>query len=231
MSDKIVVLDFAGTLIKAEVIEEANRFRAKVLQRGLPTKKEHSKPAELYKANNEFVEKLTGLTKDMKITYRENNLEFMNINGGTYQNQVSTNLFQIGMYMAAKKHSAAMIPEGLVEELQRIKKLGYKLAIVSGVRTDIISGILQIAKIPLTFDHIYAQPPILGVSNHDNIESLKVHGSIEFVMGDKLGDLEAGKSIGAKTIFVRWGHASGGEEEFADYSIDKPKDLKNIIKQ
>jgi phosphoglycolate phosphatase-like HAD superfamily hydrolase len=228
--DKIVVFDFAGTLIRADIIEEANNFRSKVLDRSLPARKEHSKPEELYKANNEFVQKLTGLRKDMKINYRENNLEFMNINGGTYQNQVSTNLFQIGMWMAAKKHGKDIMPTGMIEQLQRIKKLGYKLAIVSGIRNDTISGMLQIAGIAVDFDYIYAQPPVLGVSNEENLKELKTKGKLMFVLGDKLNDLEAAKKLGAKTIFVTWGHASGGEKEFADYTIDGPKDFERIIK-
>nr|MCK4930224.1 HAD family hydrolase [Nanoarchaeota archaeon] len=230
MPEKIVLIDFAGTLIKAEVIEEANKFRAKVLKRSLPSKEEHSKPEELYKINNEFVEKLTGLTKDMIVKYRKNDLEFMDIKAENYHNQISTNLFQIGMFMAAKKYGKDIVPKGLIEQLQRIKKLGYKLAIVSGVRTDIISGMLQIAKIPVEFDYIYAQPPILGVSNEENIEKLKAKGKIEYVIGDKLSDLKAGKSDGAKVIFVTWGHPSSGEKEFADYTIKEPKELEQIIK-
>ncbi len=230
MADKIVVFDFAGTLIRADIIEEANLFRAKVLKRSLPTKNEHSNPNDLYKVNNEFVEKLTGLKKDMKVNYRENNLEFMSINGGTYQNQVSTNLFQIGMWMAAKKYGKEIMPKGLVDELSRVKSLGYKLAIVSGIRNDTISGMLQIAGIAVEFDYIYAQPPVLGVSNEENLRRLEARGKLMFIVGDKLSDLEAGKKLGAKTIFVSWGHASGGEKEFADYTVDKPSALEKIIK-
>jgi phosphoglycolate phosphatase-like HAD superfamily hydrolase len=229
MEDKIIMIDFAGTLIKSEIIEEANEFRAKFLQRSLPSKEEHSKPEDLYKVNNEFVEKLTGLTKDMIVRYRKNDLEFMNIKGEIYQNQISTNLFQIGMYAAAKKHGDDIITKGLIEQLQRIKKLGYKLAIVSGVRTDIISGMLQIAKIPVDFDYIYGQPPILGVSNEENIKEIKTHGNIVFVIGDKMSDLKASKELNAKSVFVKWGHPSGGEEEFADYSIEKPEELEKVI--
>ena len=81
MTEKIVFVDFAGTLIKANIIEEANEFRAKVLGGSLPTSKEHSKPDELYKINNEFVEKLTGLTKDLLVKYRKNDLGFMDLTG------------------------------------------------------------------------------------------------------------------------------------------------------
>jgi len=229
MSEKIVLVDFAGTLIKADVIEEANEFRAKVLNKSLPTSEEHSKPGELYKINNEFVEKLTGLKADSIVKYRKNDTGLMELSGEDVQNQISTNLFQIGMFMAAKKHGKEIASKGLIEQLIRIKKLGYKLAIVSGVRTDIISGMLQIAELDVEFDYIFAQPPILGISNEKNIKQLKSRGNIEYVIGDKLSDLQAGKGAGAKTIFVSWGHASGGEKEFADYIVNKPEELEKIF--
>ena len=157
MKERIILVDFAGTLIKAEILDEANEIRAKVLQKALPTKEQHANPEAFYKVNREFVEKLTGLKGKAKVRYRKNDLGFMTLTGEQVQNQISTNLFQIGMYIAAKKHGKKIIPEGLVAQLQRIQKIGYKLAIVSGVRTDIISGMLQIAGIPLKFDYIYGQ--------------------------------------------------------------------------
>lgn len=229
--ERIVLVDFAGTLVKAEMIEEANVFRANVLQKSLPTKEQHADPESFYKVNREFVEKLIGLKSDAKVKYRENDLDFMELSGTDVQNQISTNLFQIGMYMVAKKYGKDIVPEGLIEQLQRVKDLGYKLAIVSGVRTDIISGMLQIAGIPFEFDYIYGQPPNLGVENQEaDVEELKSKGTIEYSLGDKLSDLERGKIDGCKSIFVRWGHPSGGEEEFADYSINNPKELEDIIK-
>ena len=225
--EKIILVDFAGTLVKAEIIEEANNLRAQILERSLPKKEEHADPEELYKVNREFVEKLTGLKANTKIIYRKNDLDFMEITGEETQNQISTNLFQIGMYMAAKKHGLNIIPEGFIEQLQRIKNKGYKLAIVSGVRTDIISGMLKIAEIPVEFDYIYGQPPILGIENQEeDIKKLEDHGVIEYVIGDKISDLERGAG---KKIFVKWGHPAGEEEEFADYTISDPKELENII--
>jgi phosphoglycolate phosphatase-like HAD superfamily hydrolase len=226
----IVVVDFAGTLVKAEVIEEANKFRASILKRGLPTKGEHAIPESLYKVNREFVERLTGITKGMVISYRENDLDFISLSGEQCQNQIATNLFQIGMYLAAKKHGKDIVSEGLVRQLQRIRKLGYKLAIVSGVRQDIISGVLEIAKVPVKFDYIYGQPPVLGADEAKDMRLLRKHGSIKYVLGDKISDLERARSVGAKTIFVRWGHPAGGEEGFADYSINLPQELERIVK-
>lgn len=227
MKEKIILVDFAGTLVKAEVIEEANEIRSRILQKALPTKEQHADPEAFYKVNREFVEKLTGLKANAKIRYRKNDLGFMNLTGEEIQNQISTNLFQIGMYMAAKKHGNQIIPDGLIEQLQRVQKIGYKLAIVSGVRTDIISGMLQIANIALTFDYIYGQPPILGMENQEqDLKELQTKGTLEYVIGDKLSDLQRGAK---KSIFVTWGHPAGGEEEYADYTINKPKELEKII--
>ncbi len=232
ITDKIILVDFAGTLVNAEIIEEANEFRSAILNRGIPAKDEHGNPELLYKANREFVESLTGIKKGMKVHYRKNDLGFMDLTGEQVQNQIATNLFQIGMFMAAKKHGLGIFPEGLVQQLKRIKKLGYKLAIVSGVRTDIISGMLQISKAGLEFDYLYGQPPVLGEENQASaIKELKKRGSIAYSIGDKYSDLERTRLPGTKLIFVRWGHASGGEEELADYSIINPEELKEIIKE
>ncbi len=231
MAEKIVIIDFAGTLIKAEMIEEANSLRTKILQKSLPTKEHHADPEALYKVNREFVEKLTGLRADANIKYRENDLRFMDLTGKDVQNQISTTLFQIGMYMVAKKYGQDIVPAGLIQQLQRMKQSGYKLAIVSGVRTDIISGMLRIAGIPVAFDYIYGQPPKLGVGNQKaDIKELQSKGKIMFVIGDKLSDLERGTIDGCKSIFVQWGHSSGGEEEIADYTIAHPQELNDLIK-
>lgn len=229
MTNRIVLIDFAGTLVKAKAIEEANVLRANVLQKALPKQKEHANPERFYQVNREFVEKLTGLKADVQIKYRENDLDFVELTGEQVQNQISTNLFQIGMYMVAKKYGRDIVPEGLIEQLQRIKRRGYKLAIVSGVRTDIISGMLEIAGIPVKFDYIYGQPPILGIENQESdIRELQSNGSIEYVIGDKLSDLQRGAK-GTKSIFVKWGHPAGGEEKFADYIIAHPRELEDII--
>jgi len=227
----IFLVDFAGTLIRAEAIEEANKFRSMVLKRSLPSTDEHANPDILYKANREFVGNLTGLTDSMTIKYRKNDLEFMEIPAEQYKNQISTNLFQIGMFMIAKAYGNRIFPDGLITELVRIKKLGYKLAIISGVRTDIISGMLQISEAPIEFDYIVGQPPVLGVSNSDNIKYLKKFGKVKYAIGDKYDDLQSAKATGAKLIWATWGHSSGKEKEIADYTISRPDELKKIIKK
>ncbi len=225
--NKIIVLDFAGTLIKTKIIEEANKFRVRILKRATPSKKEHANPKRLYKSNRGFVEKLTGLKKHAKIKYRENDLDIIDLNGREVQNQISTNLFQIGMYMAAKKYKKRTMEDGIEKQLKLMKKKGYKLAIVSGVRTDIISGMLAIAEINVEFDYIYGQPPILGVNQKNALEELMKKGKIMYNIGDNIDDLK--RIPKAESIFVKWGHPTGKEESEADYIISKPKELEKVI--
>ncbi len=230
MPNRIVAFDFAGTLIRASIIEEANKFRAKVLKRSLPKAAEHAHPDTLYQVNREFVEMLTGITPSMRLQYTTNAKEDIELSGEAVQNQIATTLFQIGMFMAAKKYRQEILPEGMLKQLQRLQELGYTLAIVSGVRTDIISGMLQIAEIPLEFDHIFGQPPMLGVSAEEQLRKLQAeHGRVFFFIGDKKSDLQAAKKIKAQAVFVTWGHASGGEAKVADAVVEEPEDLEEVV--
>jgi len=227
---KIILVDFAGTLVKANIIEQANILRAQVLQKSMPEKQLHADPEAMYKVNREFVEQLTGLPSDATIKYRKNDLGFVELTGTDVQNQIATTLFQIGMYMVAKEKGRGIFVDGMIEELQRIQKAGYALAIVSGVRTDIITGMFSIVKCPLTFDYVYGQPPKLGAKNQQaDVEHLQSIGTITHVIGDKKDDLERGNIQGCKKIFVTWGHPSGGEEKIAHYAITSAHELKKIF--
>lgn len=226
---KIIVFDFAGTLIKPEIIDIANTFRSKILQRSLPTRQQHAHEQQLYRANREFVEKLTGITADAKIKYRQNDLREITLIGESVQNQIATNLFQIGMYMTAKKYSQKIFPPGLLKEIKKLKQKDYLLAIVSGIRTDIISGMLSIAGVTNLFDHIKGQPPKLGMTNNQLLNELKQQGKIVALIGDKYSDLEPGKELNVKTIFVTWGTPSGNEQKIADLIIKKPEELATLF--
>lgn len=226
---KIVLVDFGGTLILPEVIHDAQEFRAEILKRGLPSHQDHANPEKLYKANRDFLAELCGITPDMKFFYRQPDESHTELTADQMLNHISTNLFQVGMFMSAKAHGAKMFPEGMIDVLTKIKSRGYELGLVSGVRTDIIDGMLQIGGCDI-FDHVYAQPPTLGISNEQNTESLTEHGRVEYIIGDKYSDLEPAKAIGAKAIFATWGHASGGEEDIADFSINSASELLDIIR-
>ncbi len=226
---KIVVVDFAGTLVPLKHIHEANDFRSKILQTALPTDDMHAQNEKLYECNNEAVESVTGITKDMQIVQTDISLDEITLSGENIQTQIATNLFQIGMYVCAKKYGESFFTPHFIKTLQTIRERGYTLAIVSGIRTDIISGILEICGVS-DFTYIFGQPTILGVSNEDNYAELSQYGLITHIIGDKLSDIQAAKDIDCQSIFVTWGTPTGGEEDIATYTLTKPQELLDIIR-
>lgn len=223
---KIILVDFAGTLIKHEVIQEANQLRANVIKRSLPTKEEHANEQTLYKNNQEAIQAITGLTKNItatSITYEDKEQSAQETH-----NQIATTLFQLGLYEQANKQQKNIYAPGILQALKQAKKKGYELAIASGVRTDIINGVLAITGEENLFDYVQGQPPQLGISNESHLRTLASKGRIFYVIGDKQSDLEPAKEYEATTIFVTWGTPTGNEK--ADYTIQEAKELQDIIK-
>ncbi|MBN1645780.1 HAD family hydrolase [Candidatus Woesearchaeota archaeon] len=234
MDNRIVMIDFSGTLIKPFVAEQANIRRLKLLEMPLPDEKQHKLQhgtKEHYKIIKDHITKKMGVTDDMKIPYLQNYGGEILVSGTDMKTMIMTGLFRDCIYMVAAEHRENVFVDGMLQVLEAIRKKGYKLAICSGIRKDIITGILAITKCPLKFDYIYAQDPVL--SRDDNMhlaEKLSKNGTIEYVIGDKKDDLLPAKKFNAVAVFVKWGHPVGGEMACADYAIDNPKELLKIIK-
>jgi len=94
-----------------------------------------------------------------------------------------------------------------------------------------LSGLFSITKIPVEFDYVYGQDPVLSKDSEKLLDKLAEKGEIAFIIGDKLSDLKPAKKFNAKSIFVKWGHPTGGEEEFADYSVSSAEEIEKIILQ
>jgi len=231
--DKIVVIDFSGTLIKPFVAEQANLKRYEILGIPKPSEKEHKKlhgTKKHYDIIKEFISNRYGIEDDMKINFVQNYDGEIKLPGKDVKTMIMTDLFRDCMYLVAKEYGERIYTEDIIEALKVVKERDYKLAIVSGIRTDIITGVLAITKCPIDFDYIYGQDPVLSRDNNKQLnEKLAKQGEIVYIIGDKLSDLEPAKGIGAKAIFLKGGHPTGGEEQFADYVISNAKELLEII--
>jgi phosphoglycolate phosphatase-like HAD superfamily hydrolase len=234
MVERIVVVDFSGTLIKPFVAEEANLKRFALLGIAPPSQADHKQMHGTkvhYDIIKDHIAKAFGLDDDALIRFVQNKGQEIGLRGSEVKTMIMTDLFRNAMYLVAKAHGQQIFTTGIIDTLLAIKSRGYKLAIVSGIRTDIITGMLAITKCPFLFDYIYGQDPIL--SRDDNqllVEELTHKGSVTYIIGDKLSDLTPAASVGAKSIFLKGGHPTGGEERFADYVIDDPKRLLELIK-
>jgi len=233
MTDKIVVVDFSGTLTQTFLAEEANKRRCSILGISPPEEAEHKKQhgtKSHYDILKNHIEKKFGISDDMKIGYVQNYGDEIELSGKDMKTVIMTELFKITNFEIAAEKRQEIFAPGILDALQKVKAKGFKLAIVSGTRTDIISGLLNITDCPVTFDFILGQDPVLSLDDSEKLlEELSKQGDITYIIGDKLSDLEPAKKYNAKSIFVKWGHPTGGEAEFADFSIDDAKEIENII--
>ena len=219
---KIVAIDFAGTILEQEAIDRANEKRAAVINRAAPQKEEHSDAEKLYLNNREALSRLTGLVDKMSIQSTLQDGALMTKSGKEVLDEMSTNLFQIYMYQEAFEKKDAIFKKGMIDVLQKIRDRGYHLALFSGIRTDIISGMLKIAGVSV-FDSINGQPPMLGLHNQELLNDIATLGEITYIIGDKLDDLDYPEGI---KIFVDWGQ---GKEAEADHKVGSPEELLDMI--
>lgn len=233
MADKIVVVDFSGTLTMPFVAEEAHLLRCDMIGLKRPTPEEHKKQHGTkahYDIIKEHLAKKFGVSDEMKVRYVQNYGKEIELSGKDIKTMIMTDLFRDANYQIAAEKGLKMFPEGMLNALLAVQKKGYKLAIVSGTRTDIITGIFAITKCPVKFDYVYGQDPVLSRDDSEKLlAELAKKGQIMWIIGDKMSDIEPAKKFGAKTIFVKWGHPTGGEEEFADFSISDAKEIEKII--
>ena len=234
MTERIVALDFSGTVIKPEAAEKANLERYKVLGLEAPSEEEHKAHhanQSHYDVIKERIGELYGLKDGMKLEHVQTHGQKLSLTGKEAKTMVMTDLFRNASFRVAKEQGLELFPEGMAEALQAIKEKGFKLAIFSGTRTDIITGMLEITGFPVKFDFVFGQDPVLSQDDKQQlIDELSKYGKVEFIVGDKLSDLEPAKKLGAKSIFVKWGHPTGGEEEFADFTVKSAAELPEIIK-
>lgn len=213
MNGKIVAFDFSGTIIRKDIAKEASNRRFKSL--GKEVDQEWLEKAlstnEHYSINNDIIAKYTGIKDQDKLTI------------------MSTNFFKYHMFAVANERKDEIFQDGIMKLVEDLKKKGNRIAIVSGIRTDIIEGMLEIVEKKSLFDFILGQPAQLGVSNEELLKQLQEKGEVAFFIGDKINDINAGKAIKAQTIFVTWGHHTGEEEKKADFIVKHASEILEIV--
>ena len=213
MNGRIIAFDFSGTLLKKDVAKEASNRRFAMLGKEVDQEwlEKSLVSNEHYTINNDIIAKYTGIKEKEKL------------------NILSTNFFMYHLYGIANERKEDIFHEGVIKLLEELRKKGYKIAIVSGIRTDIIQGMLEIVERKSMFDYILGQPPGLGVSNEELLRQLQEKGEVSFVIGDKINDINAGKAIKSTTVFVTWGHSTGEEEKKADFMVKHTNEILEIV--
>ncbi|MFW5746366.1 MAG: HAD family hydrolase [Nanoarchaeota archaeon] len=234
MSKGIIVVDFSGTLIKPEVAEQANLKRYARLGIPPPSAQEHKQQhgnKSHYDVIRDHIEDSYGLTDEMQLSYVQNRGDEISISGKDAKTMIMTDLFRDCMFLVAREQGRQIFTDGMLDTLAALREKGFQLAIASGIRTDIITGMLAIAGCTVRFDHVVGQDPVL--SRDDNELLMKEIAKLEqisYVIGDKLSDLEPARALGATSIFLKGGHPTGGEEEFADHVVDEAREILELVR-
>ena len=228
------MVDFSGTLVKPFVAEEANLNRYKSLCLAPPSeqdRKRHHGTKEHYDPLRARIGEMYGIRSDMTFRFLQTHGFEIELTGTEYETMIMTDRFRDEAFKIAKERGLKIFSDGMIDSLRAIQRRGYKLAIVSGMRLDIITGLLEITLCPVKFDFIYGQDPVLSRDDNSLLtEELAKQGTIEYIIGDKMADLEPATMVGAKSIFFKGGHSTGGEEQFADHTIARAKELEGIIR-
>ncbi|MFT4311096.1 MAG: HAD hydrolase-like protein [Candidatus Woesearchaeota archaeon] len=232
MKNKIIAIDFSGTLIKPDIAKKANITRFKQLGIPFPNESEHNKMHQTkshYEIIKEYVEKSFGVGDNMVISYKKPKDKTINLSGKEIKTMIMTDIFRNAMFEVALKQKQNIYSKNAIESIKKLKKKGYKIAIYTGIREDIISGIFNITKTNHLFDFIMAQDPIL--SQDDNnllINELSKKGQIKYLIGDKESDISPAKSVGAKAILLK-NKDFKENDDFADFTVENFNEIEKII--
>ncbi|MFQ6009635.1 MAG: HAD family hydrolase [Candidatus Aenigmatarchaeota archaeon] len=123
--------------------------------------------------------------------------------------------------------------EGVREFLEGLKERGFKLAVASGNKRDILHNWLKVAGVIELFDMIISAEDIeRGKPHPDMLEKVmsffKVGKEEIIFVGDAKDDIRMGKAAGVKTVAVLTGamDRAEAEREGADIILEKVTDLK-----
>ena len=136
-----------------------------------------------------------------------------------------------------ENHDEMVTPfDGVVETLHKLKEQGYKLAVVSTKRRDMIERGLQLMKCETMFGTIVGFEDVTYTKpNPEPIElalkRLNVEKEDALMIGDNLHDILGGQSAGVDTAAVAW--SIKGEEFLATfnptYMLHHMSDLLSIV--
>ena len=206
-----ICFDWDGTLARFEIAHEAAIRRSKTLGQEFDPVwlKETMKSDKHYVLNKELIEKYTGVV-DKKI-----------------QTIIMTNLFQYHYLGVANEREERVLFEGIKEFLDDLKEK-HTLTIATTLRKDIVVEVLKNLDLINYFDYVAGNNPELSYDKQDLVdEVIREKGNLDFMVGDKSDDIDAGQKRGAKGILVSWG--SHKTYDKADYVVENVKELEKII--
>ncbi len=206
-----ICFDWDGTLAKFEIAYEAAMRRSKTLGQEFDSAwlKEAMKNDKHYELNKELIEKYTGVG-DKKV-----------------QTIIMTNLFQYHYLGVANEKKEGVLFEG-VKELIKVLSKDNVLTIATTLRKDIVEEVLKNLGLRNFFRCVAGNNPELSYDKQDLVdEVIEKVGKMDFMVGDKSDDVDAGRKRGGKGVLVSWG--SHKFYDGADKVVKSVKELEEFI--
>jgi len=142
----------------------------------------------------------------------------------------------LNAYQASKIRNIGISYPDVKSTLKKLKKLGYKLAIVTDAprlkayqRLDAM-GIVDLFDVIVGFEDTGKIKPS-KYPFKKALKLLKVNPEETMHVGDFPDrDIKGAKSLGIKTVFASYGYMGVGKIVWADYKIKKFKDILELLK-
>ncbi|MFD6439592.1 pyrophosphatase PpaX [Peribacillus sp. NPDC060186] len=126
--------------------------------------------------------------------------------------------------------------EGVFETIQTLKQSGYKLAVVTTKKRDVVEKGLRLSKLDQFFEVVVTLDDVEKAKPDPEplVKALKQLGSAPeeaIMVGDSYHDILGGKNTGTKTAGVAWSIRGREflESYHPDYMLEQMADLLNII--
>lgn len=135
--------------------------------------------------------------------------------------EVAFDLFKT--YYAQHDWVHSRLYEGVLETLQTLKNVDFKLACITNKTSPFTNPLMEVAELAPYFDFIasgdtFAQMKPNPLPLLETAKLLNVKPENAWMIGDSINDISAGKSAGFKTIAVSYGYA--GQHSMADLNAD-----------
>lgn len=123
--------------------------------------------------------------------------------------------------------------EGIKEVLIELKKLGYKLGIVTSNSEENVKLFIEKNGWQNLFEYLYSTTTLFGKSQviKKFLDREKINLKDAIYVGDETRDIEAAKKINIKVVAVSWGFNSKQVlvDSHPDFAIDRPDELIEVI--
>ncbi|MGE6379061.1 pyrophosphatase PpaX [Peribacillus muralis] len=136
-----------------------------------------------------------------------------------------------------KNHDALVTQfDGVYETVQTLKQAGYKLAVVTTKKRDVVEKGLRLSNLEPFFEVVVTLDEVENAKPDPEplVKALTQLGSVPeeaIMIGDSYHDILGGKNAGAKTAGVAWSIRGREflESYHPDYMLEKMADLLNIV--